>query len=380
VTPLPHEAHLAAMAGLDLVGPATLRRLAALGDPVETWDHLRNGRLPVSVCAARTEPPRTQIDRWAAQARTIDPADVWTRLRRIGVGVVSLGGPGYPEALRSDPDPPVLLFTLGDPATLDQPCVAVVGTRGATAYGRGVAHDLGRDLAANGVCVVSGLALGIDAAAHAGACRGGAGPAAVVGAGPDRPCPRPNLPLARRVATLGLLCSELPPGVGAQPWRFPVRNRIVAGLSQVVVVVESAATGGSMSTVEHAILRNRTVLAVPGPVDAPTSAGCNALLADGAVVCSGVDDVLAALGGAVRPAGPLPDHRMAPTGAAAAVLDLLGWRPESVEYLVVASGLPIRSLVGELERLERAGWVVRRDGFVERLGTSGRAGDLGATP
>lgn len=380
MTPLPHEAHLAAMAGLDLVGPATLRRLAALGDPVETWERLRNGRLPDSVCAARTEPPRTQIDRWAAQARTVDPADVWTRLRRSGVGVVSLGGPGYPEALRSDPDPPVLLFTLGDPATLDQPCVAVVGTRRATAYGRGVAHDLGRDLAASGVCVVSGLALGIDAAAHAGACRGGAGPAAVVGAGPDRPCPRPNLPLARRVAALGLLCSELPPGVGAQPWRFPVRNRVVAGLAQVVVVVESAATGGSMSTVEHAILRNRTVLAVPGPVDAPTSAGCNALLADGAVVCSGVDDVLAALGGVVGVAAPRPDHRVAPTGVAAAVLDLLGWRPESLEYLVAASGLPIRSLVGELERLERTGWVVRRDGFVERRGTSGRAADLGAIP
>ncbi len=380
MTPLPYEAHLAAMAGLDLVGPATLRRLAALGDPVETWERLRNGRLPDSVCAARTEPPRAQIDRWAAQARTVDPTDVWTRLRRSGIGVVSLGGSGYPEALRSDPDPPVLLFTLGDPATLDQPCVAVVGTRRATAYGRGVAHDLGRDLAASGVCVVSGLALGIDAAAHAGACRGGAGPAAVVGAGPDRPCPRPNLALARRVASLGLLCTELPPGVGAQPWRFPVRNRIVAGLAQVVVVVESASTGGSMSTVEHAILRDRTVLAVPGPVDAPTSAGCNALLADGAVVCSGVDDVLAALGGAVGPAAPRPDRRAAPTGAAAAVLDLLGWRPESLEYLVAESGLPIRSVVRELERLERAGWVVRRDGFVERLGTSGRAVDLGAIP
>ncbi len=380
MTPLPHEAHLAAMAGLDLVGPATLQRLAALGEPGATWERLRTGRLPVSVCAARSEPPRAQLDRWVAQARTIDPVEVWDRLRRAGVGVVSLGGPGYPEALRSDPDPPVLLFTLGDPATLDQPCVAVVGTRRATAYGRGVAHDLGRDLAAHGICVVSGLALGIDAAAHAGACQGGAGPAAVVGAGPDRPCPRPNLPLARRVATLGLLCSELPPGVGAQPWRFPVRNRIVAGLARVVVVVESAATGGSMSTVEHAVLRDRTVLAVPGPVDAPTSAGCNSLLAEGAVVCSGVDDVLVALGGTPGAAAPRPDHRVAPTGAAAVVLDALGWRPESVEYLVTVSGLPLRSLVGELERLERAGWVVRRDGFVERLGTSGRAVDLGVIP
>jgi DNA processing protein len=135
-----------------------------------------------------------------------------------------------------------------------------------------------------------------------------------------------------------------------------------------------------MSTVEHAVLRNRTVLAVPGPVDAPTSAGCNALISDGAAVCSGVDDVLVALGGALSATAPRPDHRVAPTGDAAIVLDVLGWRPESVEYLVAASGLPLRSLVGELERLERSGWVVRRDGFVERLGTSGRAVDLGTIP
>ena len=366
---LPHEAYLAAMAGLHLVGPATLRRLAALGDPAATWERLRAGRLPSSVWAGRSHPNRAPIAQWVAEARTVDPVEVWARVRASGVGVLTLGGPGYPESLRSDPDPPVLLFTRGNPAVLEQPCVAVVGTRRATAYGRRVAHDLGRDLAACGVCVVSGLALGIDAAAHAGACRGGAGPAAVVAAGPDRPCPGANLTLARRVATLGFLCSEVPPGIAARPWRFPVRNRVVAGLARVLVVVESARTGGSMSTVEHALARGGTVLAVPGPIDAPSSAGCNALIADGAGVCSGVDDVLMALGGGSVAPPQHPDLRPAPSATAARVLDALGWRPESVEYLIGVTGVPLRDLIAELEWLDRAGWVLRREGFVERLGT-----------
>jgi len=354
------------MAGLDLVGPATLRRLASLGDPAATWELIRTGRVPESVCAARAVAPRSQVERWRRQSETVDPESAWIRLRHLGIGVVAHGGDGYPRMLLDDPDPPAVLFTLGDPAVLDQPCVAVVGTRRSTGYGRGVAHDLGRELAAVGVCVVSGLALGIDAAAHAGACEGGAPPAAVVGAGLDRPCPGANLALARRVAALGLVCSEVPPGTRAQPWRFPVRNRVVASLASVVVVVESARTGGSMSTVDHAVARDRTVLAVPGPVGNPASEGCNALIAEGAGVCTGVGDVLAALGlsGLVR-ATP-EDRRETPGGDAATVLDALCWRPESVEFLARETRLDLRAVVRGLDWLERHGWVRRTGGFVQR--------------
>jgi DNA processing protein len=218
--------------------------------------------------------------------------------------------------------------------------------------------------------VVSGLALGIDAAAHAGAVGGGAPvapPVAVVGAGLDAPCPSANRPLARRVAASGMVCSEVPLGVPAAPWRFPVRNRIVAALARVVVVVESGATGGSMSTVEHALRRDRTVLAVPGPVGAPTSEGTNRLIADGAGVCTGVDDVLAALGRDVAPPGRGSRPALsAPSGLAGRLLDLLGWRPETPDHLVRVSGADPRAVARAVEQLVEVGLVVRRGGFVER--------------
>ena len=211
------------------------------------------------------------------------------------------GQPSYPARLADDPQAPAVLFCLGDPAALAEgPTAALVGTRAPTRYGIGVAAQFGADLAAAGVSVVSGLALGIDGAAHEGACGAGAPPDRRRGGRA-----RPRLSAAARAAVgaggvAGVIVSESPAGVPTEKWRFPVRNRLLAALSDVVVVVESRHHGGSRHTVEAAMDRGVPVGAVPGSIRSATSEGTNALLADGAFpVCSSGDILIAlALGGA----------------------------------------------------------------------------------
>jgi DNA processing protein len=387
-TDLPHEAHLILLASLDGVGPARLRWLLSLGSPPEVWRAVAAGTLPPPPMGSGIT---TGLARqWRAQAASMDPVAAWDCCARLGIGVVSLGGAGYPPVLADDRDPPVVLFHLGDPDVLGAPRVAIIGTRRATGYGVRTAQMLGRELAEAGVAVVSGLALGIDAAAHRGATsalpgRGGAGPVAVVGGGLDAPCPVRNRRLADEVVRTGVVLSEVPPGVAAAPWRFPVRNRILAALGEVVVVVESAAAGGSMHTVREALERNRPVLAVPGPVDSLASEGTNQLLSEGAHPCLRTEDVLMALGhstqstggGSSSPSGVVAppadtgtqrrDARPEPTGDAALVLEALGWRPTSPERLATLSGLAFRPLSAALAELERLGWVTSSGGWVERV-------------
>ena len=375
---LPHEAYLAALASLRDVGPGRLRWLLTLGAPEQAWHRLQQGE-PLSP-PRRLRLERNELAEWRKQARTIRPHAVWQTCIDHRIGVVSLGAPGYPSVLAGDHRPPVVLFHRGDPDVLDAPRVAVIGTRRATGYGLRMADRLGRELAEAGVVVVSGLALGIDAAAHRGALAvEGAAPVAVVGAGLDDPCPARNRKLAEQVAARGALLSEVPPGVPAAPWRFPVRNRILAALAQVVVVVESAASGGSMHTVREALTRDRTVLAVPGPVDVRSSQGCNLLLSEGAHPCLSTDDVLVALGlparSVSRPDRALDggggagatDPRPTPGPDAAAVLDELGWRPSTIEQLAARTGLDFRRLSVAVGELESAGWVSRAGGWVERV-------------
>jgi DNA processing protein len=372
-TDLPHEAYLVALASLDGVGPGRLRWMLSHGTPDLVWSSVRRGRLG--------EPPPTLrvdsgvVSRWCVEAAGVDPAERWDRCRRLGIGVVSLGSPGYPPALAADHDPPVVLFHRGEPDRLGPPRVCIIGTRRATGYGLRTAELLGAELAEAGVAVVSGLALGIDAAAHRGATGvGGAPPVAVVGGGLDSPCPVRNRALATQVEGRGVILSEVPPGVRPAPWRFPVRNRILAALAEVVVVVESARAGGSMHTVREALDRDRPVLAVPGPIDSAVSAGTNLLLSEGAHPCLSTDDVLIALGGPGRRAtgrrrarpGSV-DGRPRPTGDAATVLDALGWRPSSAEQLALGCGLGFRELASALGELESLGWIARSGGWVERV-------------
>ena len=370
---LPHEAYLTALCSLEEVGPGRLRWMLGLGSPEEVWSRVRAGRLPV---IPRRVGPDELRSAWRVESSRIDPGRSWERCIRLGVGVVSLGGAGYPPALRGDREPPVVLFHLGDPDRTAARRVAIVGTRRATGYGIDVAVELGRDLAAAGVSVVSGLALGIDAAAHRGAVGvdDGAGPVAVVAGGLDEPCPRRNRALAEQVATRGVVFSEVPPGVPAERWRFPVRNRVIAALADVVVVVESPGAGGSMHTVREAMERDRPVLAVPGPIHSRASEGTNRLIGDGALMATGASDVLMALPGSA-PAAPgtrqeVVERRQTPEGDAATVLDAVGWRPVSVEQLARVAGLDFGGISRAVTHLESTGWIRRTDGWVERVARS----------
>jgi DNA processing protein len=315
---------------------------------------------------------------WARARVRGDPRAVAARLAECGVRVTWLGQPDYPAALEADHQPPPVLFFTGDLEALDGRTVAIVGSRDCTRYGRDVAYELGRDLAAQGVRIVSGLALGIDGAAHGGALAApgaAAPPVAVVGSGLDVVYPRRHTRLWREVAAAGVVLSEAPVGAAPEPWRFPLRNRIIAALAEIVVVVESRHQGGSRHTIEAAMARDRQVMAVPGPVRSPTSALPNALLADGCHPARDAVDVLVALGLATGRSSSAPsaaaepaDPRPPPSEPGRAVLDAMGWERSSFEQLVLATGRSPGEVGVALAHLECGGWVAGSGGSWERVG------------
>ncbi|MCU1483900.1 MAG: protecting protein DprA [Actinomycetia bacterium] len=354
---LPAEAWLAALASLPGMGPARLAELLAGLSPQEAWSAVRAGRPLEGV-------PEATIERWRSRVAVTDVERLWSAHEGAGVRVLVPGAPGWPAPLLDDPEPPAVLFARGDPAVLDRPRVAVIGTRRCSYAGREVARQLGRELAEAGVCVVSGLALGIDGAAHAGALAGGAAPVGVVATGLDVVYPRRHADLWRAVGDRGCVLTEYPLGVWPERWRFPARNRIIAGLADVVVVVESHARGGSMHTVESALDRGRTVMAVPGSVRSPASAGTNALLAAGSPPARDATDVLVALGldgGVWQRAAPA-----GPEGDAGRVLDAVGWEASTLEQVADRLGAPLGPVAVHLVDLERDGWVHQRAGWYER--------------
>jgi DNA processing protein len=347
---LPDDAYLAGLAAIPGMGPAHLLDALEGCTPAEAW-------------AAERDRPGAPPDLDA----------LWAGHVEAGIAVLGRDHPQYPEVLRDDPDPPTVLFCRGDLSALDRRRVAIVGTRRATEYGLGVARRLGARLAREGVAVVSGLARGIDGAAHQGLLRaGGAPPIGVVGTGLDVVYPRQHRQLWDDVAEAGLLLSEAPLGTRPDRWRFPARNRIIAALSEVVVVVESRRQGGSLYTVEDAIRRDRPVLAVPGPVTSAASYGTNRLIADGAQpVCDGAD-VLLSLGlvSPERDAGP-PE----PGGAAGRVLDATAWEPVTLDTLATRTRLSLPQLAAAIDDLCRQGWLVDQGGTYERTTpTSARSG------
>lgn len=208
----------------------------------------------------------------------------------------AFSSPEYPAALSDLPDAPETIWAIGDFAMLDGPVVAVVGTRRATAYGLRITRELVAALVRGGACIVSGLARGIDAAAHHAALEHGGRTVAVLGTGVDVPYPRSNLPLYREMAARGLILSEFPLGSPGLKHHFLRRNRIIAALARVVFVVEAPHKSGALSTVEAAMKLNREVGTVPGPIDSPQSAGSNQLLCDGAHPIVSVDDALTLAG------------------------------------------------------------------------------------
>lgn len=366
---VPVEGWAAALAGLPGMGPARLRAVLGTWGPEQAWARVAAGAgcsRPAVALACRPDPAGVAAH-WKVAVRGISVAAVWEAHLRAGVAVLLPGSPGFPAALLLDPDPPAILFSRGDPTVLDGRRVAIVGTRRCSRYGRDVAYDLGRDLASSGVRVVSGLALGIDGAAHRGALSdGGAPPVAVVGSGVDVVYPPAHRDLWERVATSGLLLSEAPMGARPEPWRFPVRNRIIAALAEVIVVVESGEKGGSRHTVEAAMARDRPVMAVPGSVRSPVSSYTNGLLADGCHPVRDALDVLVALGLSSAPA-VMADLRPEPAAEEAPVLDAMGWEPATFDDLCARTGRSPGRVSVALARLQAAGWVAERAGWWERV-------------
>jgi DNA processing protein len=368
---LPAEAFAVALAGLPGMGPSRLAALLAAAPPSVAWAQVTEGHAwsDARLRRALGPVPTKVTGAWRQAAGHVDLADVWQRLLTLGIAVDLLGSATYPSVLAGDVEPPAVLFHQGTTSVIDGPRVAIVGTRRCSSTGVGLAFELGRDLAAAGVAVVSGLAAGIDGAAHRGArAADGAPPIGVVGSGLDVVYPRGQTTLWRAVADAGVLLSEAPPGAAPSRWRFPARNRIIAALADLVIVVESHRRGGSLHTVDEADRRAIDVLAVPGSVRNPAAAGTNELLAEGrAPVCS-VDDVLVALGlGAGRRGGPSADRRAQPEATDRPVLEAVGWQPATLDHLVLRTGLDLGRLALALDRLCAAGWVARHGGWYERV-------------
>lgn len=371
------RAAVLALAALPEMTPTRLVLVVGAGHPGETLAALAEGR-PAALARLAANLGRGGDDvlaAWRRAAADVDPGRLWRAHLDAGLRVATVGDDDWPaERLAGLRAPPLVLCARGDPTPWGATRVAIVGTRSCTRYGLDVARRLGRDLAAAGVGVVSGLALGIDGAAHEGALSvGGAPPLAVVAGGLDRPYPRQHLELWRRVTEAGAVVTEVPLGTAPLPWRFPARNRLIAALSDVTVVVESHARGGSLTTAEAAESLQRPVLAVPGPVDRPASAGTNDLLADRAHVCRGVEDVLAVvgLGGGTRGAvAPEVAPAARPEGVGGQLLGVLDADAATVDQLVLRTGLELDEVVVSLGRLVAAGWAIEQGGWYEATSPS----------
>jgi DNA processing protein len=310
---------------------------------------------------------RAATPKACASARRLDAAVA--ALRRAGAVAVPFLSRAYPARLAQLADPAPLLLVRGDVTALSAPGVAIVGSRAATVYGLGVARDLGAALGAAGVVVVSGLARGIDAAAHEGALAAGGRTVAVLPCGPDRVYPRSHRGLAERIAGSGAVVTEMPVGVEPRRSFFALRNRLISGMADGLVVVEARVPSGSLLTAAHAANQGIDVFAVPGPISAPTSAGPNRLLRDGAWVLLEPGDVLdvLALGDRGRAAAP------APGPPPSAVLEALAGGPLTRDGLARRLELRPEQLAPELLELELSGRVAEdRDGRLRAL-PGGRA-------
>jgi DNA processing protein len=275
--------------------------------------------------------------------------------------IVALGDPRYPRLLLQTVDPPLLLYVQGRTELLDAPSIAIVGSRNPTAQGTDNASRFAAHLSRAGYCVVSGLALGIDGAAHEGALQGAGGTIAVVGTGLDRVYPKRHLELARRIATEGALVSEFSLGMPALANNFPQRNRLIAGLARGTLVVEAALQSGSLITARLAAEAGREVFAIPGSIHSPQSRGCHALIKQGAKLVDGVRDIFDELGPRAAACAE-PSEAGAPARPADALLDALGHDPVSLDALIARTGLAPETLNAKLLELELEGQVARLPG------------------
>ncbi|MEI6861682.1 MAG: DNA-processing protein DprA [Verrucomicrobiota bacterium] len=353
------------------IGPITLNRLLAEldGDP----------RRVLTAGARRLEAVRgvgpvisASIAGWREH---FDLAREEARMAQAQVSFITTGEAAYPKLLREIHDPPIGLYRKGH-YELGQPCIAMVGSRRTTLYGQSVAKKFGAELARLGFCIVSGLARGIDTAAHEGALSVGGKTVAVLGTGIDLIYPPENLALYRQIEASGAILSEFPFGRRADRQSFAMRNRIIAGMCEAVIVVESDAGGGSMITAKFAGEQGRLLFAVPGRIDQATSAGCHQLIRDGATLLTSVDDILGELNyrDGLRP-GPIPEKAGTEPADVRGALDdaeqqvltcFAGGALVSLDTLAAQTGRPVAELSSTLMMLELKRRVIKRaDGTFE---------------
>jgi DNA processing protein len=351
------------------VGPETARRLLAAFGP------------PESIFSQSPAAWRTVVSGRVAQALSEAPGDLALHLQRaqdwLGEspdhGVFSFADPIFPQELLQMADPPLLLWVQGDVQALHHPVrLAMVGSRNPTPQGQLNARQFARTLSESGVCVVSGLAAGVDGAAHEGALDGGGPTVAVVGTGLDVVYPRRHSELARRIATAGCLISEYLPGTGPHQSHFPRRNRLIAGLTQGTLVVEAAVQSGSLITARLAAELGREVFAIPGSIHSPQAKGCHALIRQGAKLVESAQDVLEDLRlvPATAPREPLASGDEASAGEADpdGLLQALGHDPVSFDALQARTGIDTATLQARLLDLELEGQIARLPGgLLQRL-------------
>lgn len=324
-------------------GESQRKLLAAFGLPEAVFSA---GRLAArSVIGDRADllfdfDPAAEVDRsieWASQP---------------GQHILTLADDAYPKALLEIADPPSLLYVRGNPTILKMRCLAMVGSRNATPQGLQTAENFARTLAAKGLCIVSGLALGIDAAAHRGALSAGGDTIAVIGTGADRIYPARNKELALAIVEHGAIISEFPLGTPSIAANFPRRNRIISGLSRGVLVVEAAPESGSLITARLAGEQGREVFAIPGSIHSPVARGCHKLIKQGAKLVETANDVLEELGNF-----PCPEEQLetTPTDDEHPVLAAIGHDPCSLDDLVDYTGQSAEQLLPELLILELSG-------------------------
>ncbi|RJX17808.1 MAG: DNA-protecting protein DprA [Desulforudis sp.] len=300
---------------------------------------------------------RRSLPELTTRFKATDPVREEALLKQAGAGYLTWTDDRYPEPLRHIFNPPAVLYYLGEIKPEDKLAVALVGSRRATYYGRDVAQKLGRDLAAAGLTVVSGMARGIDTAAHRGALEAGGRTVAVLGSGLDVVYPRENIKLMREIAGSGAVVTEFPLGAAPEAWHFPVRNRIISGISRGVVVVEAAERSGALITAELALEQGKDVMAVPGNISSPVSRGPNRLIKQGARLVDDAEDILDEIGLTrlfdAQDGGSGPGIKLDPDEER--VLQLISVEPLAVDLIIRDSGLPAERVASVLAFLEVKG-------------------------
>jgi DNA processing protein len=333
------------------IGPIRFQKL------LQTFGGARSAWHASELALAAAGLERRTIDEIKRVRKSTTPEQTLERLHKLGITPLTLGDSDYPDNLRQVADPPPVLFARGAVLPCDAQAVALVGTRRATSYGRAVAERLATDLARAGVTLVSGLAKGIDTFAHAAAVRAGGRTVAVLGNGLDQVYPPENTSLATSIVTSrqGALVSEFAPGIPPDAVNFPRRNRIISGLSRITVIVEAGEPSGALITADFALEQGRDVMAVPGSIYSPASAGANALLKQGATPVTCGDDILHALGTPSEDdsvARAMPD--LGPSEAT--VWQVLDHQPRHVNELVLRLPMPVGAVSAALAMLELKGF------------------------